>query len=458
MSYTEGYMDKLVSNVDQASETRSLESSRLISFIFLVLGLTQLLPWYCFINSYGYWMLKFTDNETAYEAQTQENPYPSTDYQNFWTSSLTVASSSVLVIFMVVNLIITSKISRDSRVYPSLAIMFLVFAFTTIMSVVDTSDWTSIFFVLALLSAMICQMGGGIFQGATMGLAGNYPGNYFNWLLQGQIVAGVFSAVLALIPMFIFKKEVLNADGDMVFIVDQYKTALMFFAVATVAIAVCIFLYWVLMKHWVTKEVLKNERKAKDLGLAEIFSNILRVGKSIGYQTATLTVNFWITIAFFPAVTQLVVSACTPDSESSYCTIFGGEFFMPVFNFLFYNIICWFGRWLAGKIKIIKKEQGLMLLVSAMLRIFIALLFLGTRRSNYDGWSFLGNDWAYILIMFAFGITDGYVPALAFEYGPQLVEGAEVELAGSMMPIFMGMGLLLGSLSSFGTVSIMPVN
>ena len=98
------------------------------------------------------------------------------------------------------------------------------------------------------------------------------------------------------------------------------------------------------------------------------------------------------------------------------------------------------------------------MLVSAMLRIFIALLFLGTRRSNYDGWSFLGNDWAYILIMFAFGITDGYVPALAFEYGPQLVEGAEVELAGSMMPIFMGMGLLLGSLTSFGTVSIMPVN
>jgi len=258
--------------------------------------------------------------------------------------------------------------------------------------------------------------------------------------------------------MFIFKKEVLNADGDMVFIVDQYKTALMFFAVATVAIAVCIFLYWVLMKHWVTKEVMKNERKAKDLGLAEIFSNILRVGKSIGYQTATLTVNFWITIAFFPAVTQLVVSSCSPDSESTYCTIFGGEFFMPVFNFLFYNIICWFGRWLAGKFKIIKKEQGLLLLVSAVLRIFIAVLFLGTRRSNYDGWSFLGSDWAYVSIMFFFGITDGYVPALAFEYGPQLVEGDEVELAGSMMPIFMGMGLLLGSLTSFGTVSIMPIN
>jgi len=184
MSYTEGYTDKLPSNMDQPSKTRSLESSGLISFIFIVLGLTQLLPWYCFINSYGYWMLKFTDNETAYEAQTQENPYPSTDYQNFWTSSLTVASSSVLVIFMVVNLVITSKLSRNSRVYPSLAIMFIVFAFTTIMSVVDTSDWTSIFFVLALVSAMICQMGGGIFQGATMGLAGNYPGNYFNWLLQ----------------------------------------------------------------------------------------------------------------------------------------------------------------------------------------------------------------------------------------------------------------------------------
>merc|ERR1712110_1055273 len=108
-------------------------------------------------------------------------------------------------------------------------------------------------------------MGGGIFQGAVMGLASNYPLNYFNRMLQGQIVAGVFSAVLALIPMFIFKTEITNADGEQVSIVDQYATALMFFAVATVGIALCIFLYWYLMRHEITKHVLKNEKKAEDL-------------------------------------------------------------------------------------------------------------------------------------------------------------------------------------------------
>lgn len=74
----------------------------------------------------------------------------------------------------------------------------------------------------------------------------------------------------------------------------------------------------------------------------------------------------------------------------------------------------------------------------------------------HSGLSFFGQDWAFIVIMIFFGMTNGYIAALAFEYAPAQVDSSNAGLIGSIMPVFMGFGLLCGAATSFLTVIALP--
>ena len=197
------------------------ESTLLISIIFSILGLGQLLPWNCFINSDPYWQLKFSSNETEWEAQTHDNPATRTTYQDFWTSALAFATMSISTIFMILNMVLASKISQNARIYPTLAIMLVIFAYTAGMTEVDTSSWVPTFFVITLLTAMICQASAGMYQGAAMSFGSEFPMKYLNFMLQGQAIAGVFASCLQILTMLFFKKEITNVEGETVEIVDN---------------------------------------------------------------------------------------------------------------------------------------------------------------------------------------------------------------------------------------------
>ena len=60
--------------------------------------------------------------------------------------------------------------------------------------------------------------------------------------------------------------------------------------------------------------------------------------------------------------------------------------------------------------------------------------------------------------MIIFGVSNGYIAALSFEYGPAMVDSSNVGLVGAIMPVFMGIGLLSGAATSFLTVIALPSN
>merc|ERR1711974_32941 len=122
-------------------EAPPAHSSVLITVIFSVLGLGQLLPWNCFINSNDYWMLKFADDEDAWKAQTHDHPVDMSSYQNFWTSALALSTMSISTVFMILNMVLAPKISQNLRIYPTLSVMLGIFAYTAIMTQVKTASW-----------------------------------------------------------------------------------------------------------------------------------------------------------------------------------------------------------------------------------------------------------------------------------------------------------------------------
>ena len=129
--------------------------------------------------------------------------------------------------------------------------------------------------------------------------------------------------------------------------------------------------------------------------------------------------------------------------------------FPPVFCFLFFNVFDWLGRFLSGLFQIFKKENPKALNIFTLTRLVWAILFFYTRRSNYAGLGFLGTDAAYAINSAIFATTNGYVSGLAFMYGPMMMESdGDRELCGSLMPVFLGVGLLLGAATSFLTVTL----
>ena len=145
----------------------------------------------------------------------------------------------------------------------------------------------------------------------------------------------------------------------------------------------------------------------------------------------------------------------TSNSTSSYCQNFGNtQYFLPVVCFLLINISDFTGRFLAGKFQIIGKDNDLILLSMSLFRILPAAGFFITRRDNFEGSGFMGSDWAYIVLMIVFGVSGGYVSTLCFMYGPQKIQQEKAETAGSLLPFYLCVGLLMGSLLSFGLVLI----
>lgn len=239
----------------------------------------------------------------------------------------------------------------------------------------------------------------------------------------------------------------------------------MYFAIATGVIVLTIVAYWMLLRTDLGKAKLVEEEKTnllpgtpkKSISVSEIYQNLVRITKICAYPAAALIIDFWITLAVFPAVQQRGVSECsvsnlTVSAQSWYCQNIAGELYILIFCFLFFNVFDWVGRFLAGNFQLFKIDQGKSLIVFTLARVILAGLFFFTRRSGYDGLGFLGSDISFAVISALFATTNGYVSGLSFMYGPMLVDEADREICGSMMPVFLGVGLLLGAASSFVTV------
>ena len=414
---------------------------------FMVLGVCQTLPWNCFVNAYPYIMMQLSDNQTDYVDKHNNQDYTFNSFQVFWSSALGFLINGVQITSAVLNVLIITRVSRNARLYPSLIATCVCFILITIMT--QFSGQPSFFFYSSLLLAVISQFGAGIAQACCFGLATMMPPKFIGAMYLGQAVAGLGTAWLSVGTMAIFPEDTPEA---------YQSAALMYFGIATFISIIIIPIYYFLNKNEQIQEQEKYtnfSKKTKSLSddLSKLWSDIIFVGKTLKYQALSLMMIFIITLSVFPAVSQLVVSECGGAGTSNYCLNFGDtKFFVPVFVFCNPGDII--GRFLAGKFQIVKPTNGIGLLLLVLARGIFAGGFFMTRRNNFDGVGFMGTDWAYEINTTLFGLTGGYLSSLCFMFAPQLVAKEKQETAGSILPIFLCLGLLIGSCVSFGFVAL----
>ncbi|XP_060781366.1 equilibrative nucleoside transporter 1a [Neoarius graeffei] len=429
--------------------------------IFFILGLGTLLPWNFFMTATLYFTSRLQNPATNvdHQNQTHNNTLEEGDRRSILESKfnnvMTLCAMVPLLIFTCLNSFIHQRIPQKLRISGSLSVILVVFLITAVLVKVDMAPLS--FFTFTMIKIICINSFGAILQGSLFGLAGMLPASYTAPIMSGQGFAGTFAAFSMICAL---------ASGSAL-----QDSAFGYFITACVVIVLAILSYVVLPKmeffkyyadpsipkacsddenkmDLLNKDVPENpgEKRAvlclTDEETAHTIS-VFAIFKKIWVMALSVCFVFTVTIGTFPAVTVEV-------SPSAVQTAYWKMYFIPVFCFLFFNLMDWAGRSLTAKCTWPGKDSiWLPVLVLARV-VFIPLFVLcNVQPRNYLPVVFAHEAW-YIIFMIVFSFSNGYLASLCMCFGPKKVSQHEAETAGAIMAFFLSLGLALGAALSFG--------
>lgn len=412
-----------------------------VYLIFYILGLGTLLPWNFFITAHGYWMFKFRDQN--YNGTDQNHR---SDLQTSWGSNLSIASMVPNTVFLLLNTILSRRISQKLRLVAPLVLIILLFIVTEAMVLVDTNSWQNGFFIFTLIKVALLNCNTAVFQGALFGLGGTFPPRIIQAIMNGQALGGIFAALASILSI---------AGGS-----TPTASAFGYFLTAIITLIASLVAYTCLPKfeyynHYISAAkysgqggdiplLEKDESKGrKDFGkeFAQGVQNFWNIFLQIKIHAISVCLVFFVTLAAFPAVSALVGSAY-PE------TTWGEQYFIAVACFLMFNVSDFTGRTLAGYFNLPQTRIPMLPLLCTARIVFIPLfMFCNAHPRNHIGVAF-HHDAYYIVFMALFSGSGGYLASQAMIHGPKHAEAKDQESAGAMMAFFLGLGLMLGAVSS----------
>lgn len=402
----------------------------IIYIIFVLQGVGMLLPWNFFITAKDYFTYKFTEND--YFKDKFENAF-----------ALSAMFPGVISLFL--NIFLTGKVSRKLRLSVALGIMFLIFVVTTVFVKIDTQDRPKMFFGLTVGSCIILNTAGGIFQGTTFGVAGIVGQRYMQAVMSGQALAGIFAAVADLTT------KLANPNNK-----TPVTSALIYFIIASAFIVITAVTCSVLFKfprmQFHFRRV--NRHAERDIAARQTANHkkdvekvpYVLILKAISDKAVSVMLVFGVTLCCFPAIISQIES--TNKGSGS---IWDNELFPTLVCFLIFNIGDWCGRIIAGIIQIVS-EKNKFLIVLCLARVVFIPLFLMCNYSPRGGRLLpyvFNHDFYPIIFNILFSVSNGYLGSLCMMYGPKLVAIEYAETAGTMMSLFLQLGLTFGACLSF---------
>ena len=157
------------------------DNYNLVYLVFVLVGITTLLPWNFFISLNNFWDYKFR-NVSQIATTTAKNgtvPTP-TQLQKDFTSYLAISSTVPNAIFVIINAGYGQRISLSKRLTYSLSMMIVMFTAITALAFINTDAWQKTFLVILLTLVVIVNINSAIFQGGSFGMAGKFPEKYMS--------------------------------------------------------------------------------------------------------------------------------------------------------------------------------------------------------------------------------------------------------------------------------------
>ncbi|XP_059179041.1 equilibrative nucleoside transporter 1-like [Physella acuta] len=422
-------------SIKKSSTTQQLEELEknpppdrynVVYIVMLLHGIAILIPWNMFINAKSYfenYKLQDSGNNTSEVLK---------DYRTNFMSYIGMASQFPNFIMNIINLFVQcGGNTLGVRVISGIIIMVIMFILTTVLAMIDSTEWPEIFFWITIGTAIIINSAVGIYQNSMYGLAATLPMKYTNAIIFGNNISGTLVAVTNIIVLVLSP--------------DKKTSAIYYFVVAIVILMVAFDAYFVtghtkFYRHYTLLSSLKEkEFKEKNASNNEPFYKILfrsfgRVFLQIYHLMFGVWFTFFITLLLFPAVMSDVQPLGFPLSP---------DFWTAIFCFLFFNLFATLGN-LATEF--IRWPNARWVNILVFLRIvFIPLMVLGNFRPDTRAMTVhIGNDYVFIVVSILFSFTSGYCSSLTMMYAPKLVATNDAPIAGMIMALCLVFGILCG--------------
>ncbi|XP_037575179.1 equilibrative nucleoside transporter 2 isoform X2 [Dermacentor silvarum] len=429
-------------------QTRSTEAAKMpaapgpkdpyhfVSFTMFLFGVGSLLPWNFFITADDYWRYKFRNVNASGEVHTKS------DLQAAFTSYLAIASKAPYIISLVLNTYLSHRIRPAVRIGWPLLGCTLFFVATASLVKVDTDHYQIAFMAATLVIVVLINIFCGFLQGGGTGLAGCFPEKYMASNLNGQAMGGVFATVA----------QILCLLGD----ASPTTSALLYFLLAVVTLIFTQICFGLLVKtefyRYYTSMQAVTYKDLDNVPLEKTGSKASpwQLFKGGWMYFVSIVLIFWVTLSIFPAIMVLVVST-RADSGAA----IANKFFLPIAGFLVFNIGDLVGRIISSYIPLRARRRKTMLALCLCRVVFIPLFLLCNAYPRYNLPVLFESDTAFIVLMVLFSVSNGYLVTPALTHASKSTSAENQEMAGSMAAVFLGLGLLLGSLSSYGTVKLL---
>jgi len=437
-------------------------ASGFIRFCFFVLGVGTLLPWNFFITPHSFWMEKLYINYTETPTDSDEVKPPQ-KYQEFWSSTLALATMSTNLLMCFLTTLLMNRVSRNTRFVVPLIGIALCFTIAAVYTKLDKAPED--FFFETMINVIVISVFCAILQASLFGHGGEV-GDVMPSIMGGQGVGGIAASLVDILCKIIYD--------------DEVQAASLFFVIPAIfmVLTVGIYLYMQRLPSYQERllpaeQINMDEQEEEKAGLVEgeqvkngsedtLWSVICDFQNGVAKYMFCVFFTFVVTLGVFPSVVVTVQPSSYTKGEDE-PNVFYDKYFTTTVVFFLFNLADTIGRvsseWVTrpGKLQFIKPDQPNRLIAFTLARLIFVILFMKCNvftgePSRSAPW--FKSDVAFCVIMLLFGITNGMVSSIAMAYAPQVAPERTREQVGGSMGTFLVAGLFGGACSSFLLTSV----
>ena len=401
-----------------------VDKYHIVYIILLIHGVGTLLPWNMFITANDYFLMKLTpDNTTSTEFS---------GYKDNFLSYVGIASKLPNTAVQLINFIIVANPSNlKTRILLSIVLQGLVFALTTALAVIETSEWIATFYAITMASIVLINVFNAVYQNCLFGQVALLPSRYLNAVMTGMNISGVVTSIFMIISI--------AAAPNM------QTSAVIYFTTAVLFLAIGFTTYWHMMRsQYFTYFVNVSVETKEDCRPKFDYQTYLIVLKKTWVMLFNIFFTYVVTLGLFPALLAQIKSTSSLD----------GQYFSVVWCFLSFNLFAMIGNisldFLPNLI------QGKRVWIFVILRIIFIpfFVFCNVKADTRTADVWFHNDAFYIIGVVLLAVTHGYISSLAIVLVPKIVETRHASIAGMMSSFTVMLGIAIGISSSFLVANI----
>ncbi|KAF3678836.1 Equilibrative nucleotide transporter 1 [Capsicum annuum] len=377
--------------------------------IYFTLGAGYLLPWNAFITAVDYFTYLYPD---------------------------VMVDRVFGIVYMIIGLIcllfivaFANKTSAFVRINVGLLLFVIALVTVPLMDVVYVKGRVGVYggFGVTVGLVGVCGIADALVQGGVIGAAGELPERYMQATVAGTAASGVIVSLLRILTKAVYPQD---ADG-------LRKSANLYFIFSIAMMILCVVFYNVAHRLPVIKyyndlktQAVNEEREDKGELPPESLRSTLDIVGTVKWYGFGILIIYVVTLCIFPGyITEDVHSQLLKD-------------WYPILLITGYNVFDLVG----------KSLTPVLFLDNAKVAIgacFARLLFLPLFYGCLHGPKFFRTELPVTILTCLLGLTNGYLTSLLLMLGSKTVLLQHAEIAGTVLVLFLVIGLAIGSVVSW---------